>query len=72
MSYGFCYIVVLSVLLIVLLVLMCQFFSALLCHKTYSSTLFSPSTQYAVKYISTGYSYIFYLKPNTLLNARKA
>jgi len=51
MSYGFCYVIVLSALL-------CQFSSVLLCQQnTYGGTLFSPSTQYAVKYSSTGYSH---------------
>ena len=76
MSYGFCYVFnVLSALLY-------QLSSMLLCHNTYGSTLFSPSTQqYAVKYSSTGYSHcgliwkvmfviFFSLKPNTLLNAK--
>ena len=41
MSYGFCYVIVLSVLLY-------RFSPVLLYNITYSSTLFSPSTQYAV------------------------
>ena len=43
MSYGFCYVIVLSALL-------CQFSPVLQCHNTYGNTLFSLSTQYAVEH----------------------
>ena len=61
MSYGFCYVIVLSAQ-------MCQFSSVLMCHNTYDSTLFSPSTQYAVKYSSAGYSHCGLIQKVSLLN----